>query len=106
MTVCFVYVTAGSGDEARRIAGAIVTERLAACANILDGMASIYRWRGAIAEDKEVVLIFKTREALVERLTARVKDLHSYDCPCVVNWRIDGGNSDFLGWIEAETAEA
>ena len=105
MTACFVYVTAGSSDEARRIAGAVVTERLAACANILDGMASIYRWQGAIAEDQEVVLILKTREALVERLTARVKDLHSYDCPCVVSWRIDGGNSDFLAWIEAETAE-
>ena len=105
MTACFVYVTASSGDEARRIAGVIVTERLAACANILDGMASIYRWQGAIAEDQEVILILKTREALVERLTARVKDLHSYDCPCVVSWRINGGNSEFLAWIEAETAE-
>jgi len=103
MSASFCYITVGSRDEALAIGRALVEERLAACANVLDGATSIYRWQGAIEQDGEVVLIAKTRADLVDRLTGRVEALHSYDCPCVVALPIDRGNPDYLAWIEAET---
>ncbi len=103
MSAYIVYVTASDAVEAKRIAGAVVEERLAACANLLTGMRSIYRWQGGIVEDEEAVLILKTREALLEPLIARVTALHSYDCPCVVAWPLHAGNPPFLHWIAEET---
>ncbi|WP_431855265.1 divalent-cation tolerance protein CutA [Azospirillum sp.] len=104
MDLVFAYVTASSPDEARRIGRALVEERLAACVNILPGMISIYRWQGAVETAEETVLIAKTRADLFEALSARVKELHSYDVPCVVELRLGRGNPDYLGWLEAETA--
>lgn len=96
---CFVYMTASSAEEARRIGEALVAEQLAACVNVIDGMISIYRWQGAVQRDTEAVLIAKTTGQLVAALTERVKALHSYDCPCVAALPIGGGNADFLTWI-------
>lgn len=104
MSVSFVYMTAGSAAEAREIGRSLVAERLAACVNIVDRMSSLYWWNDQIEEGQETVLIAKTRTALVETLTERVKALHSYDCPCVVRIDVAGGNPDFLAWIESETA--
>jgi len=101
-----IYMTAGSLDEARRLAEAVIGERLAACVNIIPGMKSLYHWQGRVAEDEEVVVIAKTRAGLVDRLTARVRAIHSYDCPCVVAILIAPGNPDFFDWIAAETAPA
>lgn len=95
----FVYMTAGSIEEARQIGETLVAEQLAACINLIDGMSSIYRWEGEIQHEKEAVIIAKTTERLVNSLTDRVKTLHNYDCPCVVSLSIDGGNSSFLDWI-------
>ena len=96
---CFVYMTAGSGDEARRIGEALVEERLAACVNVIEGMSSIYRWQGRIQRDSEAVLIAKTGKSRLAALTERVRALHSYDCPCVVALPLVGGNDAFLAWI-------
>jgi periplasmic divalent cation tolerance protein len=104
MTMCWVYMTTSSEQEARRIGRALVEGRLAACVNIIPGMTAFYRWQGNIEEGQETVLIAKTRQALVERLTQRVKALHSYTVPCVVALPILGGNPDFLQWIGEETA--
>jgi periplasmic divalent cation tolerance protein len=104
MSAMFVYVTAPSPEEAARIGRAVVEERLAACANVLDGMHSIYRWRGRLEEAKEVVLILKTRAERLPELTARVKALHSYEVPCVVALPIAGGNAAYLDWISAEAS--
>ena len=98
-----VYVTIGSRDEALALARAVVEARLAACGNVLPGMTSVYRWQGAIEEGDEVVLILKTRSALLERLIAFVKDRHGYACPCVVALPIIAGNPAFLSWIDSET---
>jgi len=103
MTATLVYVTAGSHDEALRIGRAAVEERLAACANVLAPMTSVYHWEGAVQEDAEVPLVLKTRADLVERLTERIKALHGYTCPCVVALPIQGGNPAFLDWIAEET---
>lgn len=104
MTNCLVYMTAASAEEARLIGTALVEERLAACANVIDGVTSVYRWEGKVVCSDEAVLIAKTREELVPALTERVKALHSYTCPCVVAFPIAGGNGDFLDWIAAETS--
>ena len=96
---CLVYMTAGSAEEARLIAEALVAEQLVACVNLIDGMTSIYHWEGQVQRDTETVLIAKTTERLVMALTDRVRALHSYDCPCVVSLPIDSGNADFLNWI-------
>lgn len=104
MDAVWIYMTAGSLDEARDIGRTLVEERLAACVNILEGMRSLYRWDGGVEEDEEVVLIAKTRASLVDTLTDRVKAVHSYDCPCVVALPITGGNPAFLDWIKLETA--
>jgi periplasmic divalent cation tolerance protein len=103
MTSSMIYITTSSRDEALRIGRALVTDGLAACANVLPGIISVYRWQGEIQEDDESSLILKTRSDLVERLTARVKELHSYDCPCLVALPITDGNPDFLHWIAEET---
>jgi periplasmic divalent cation tolerance protein len=104
--VSLCYVTAGSPEEARSLGRTLVAERLAACANILDGMTSLYWWQGELAQAEETVVILKTRSELVPALTERVKQLHSYECPCVVALPISDGNSDYLGWIESETRSA
>ncbi len=103
MSACLCYVTAGSRDEALAIGRALVEERLAACANVLDGMMSIYWWQDRLEQAQEAVLIAKTRTELFPALSARVQQLHSYDCPCVVALPIADGNPDYLAWIVAET---
>jgi periplasmic divalent cation tolerance protein len=100
-----ITITAATLDEARRIAEALVGERLAACANILPGAQSIYRWQGAVVRDDEVVILAKTRATLVDAVVARVKALHSYQVPCVVALPIVGANPDYLRWLEEETRD-
>lgn len=106
MKLNWVYITTGSAEEARRIARALVEERLIACANVIDGMNSFYWWEGKVEDDREAVLIVKTRESLVAGLIERVKALHSYTCPCVVALPIAQGNPEYLDWVALETAQA
>jgi periplasmic divalent cation tolerance protein len=103
MNTNFIYITTGSMDEAKMIGKNLVTSRLAACVNIIDNMQSMYWWEGEIQDDREVILIAKTRESLVPELIEKVKSIHSYDCPCVVSLLISDGNKAFLKWIEDET---
>ena len=103
MNTKLVYVTAPSHDEAVRIAETVVTERLAACANILNGILSIFHWEGKLCREDEAVLILKTTEEKTAALTMRIKELHSYECPCVVVLPIEGGNPAFLNWINNQT---
>lgn len=104
MAVNFLYITAGSAKEAGEIAGVLIEERLVACANIIDRIRSLYWWEGEVKDVPEAVLIVKTTAERVEAVVARVKELHSYDCPCVVALPIEAGNPDFLDWIATETA--
>jgi len=104
MSSVWVYITAGSLVEARKVGRALIEARLAACVNILENMRSMYHWKGKVEEDREVVLIAKTRNDLVAPLTEAVTAAHGYDVPCVVSLPITGGNPDFLAWIRAETS--
>ncbi|HEY1720881.1 MAG TPA: divalent-cation tolerance protein CutA [Magnetospirillaceae bacterium] len=98
-----VYVTAPDHETALKIARAIVDERLAACANILGPMTSVYRWEGKVMEEGEVSFIAKTTEAQLPVLIARIKTLHPYQVPCIVAWPIAAGHQPYLDWISAET---
>jgi len=89
--------------QANRIARTLVKEKLAACVNIIPGIASIYTWKGKIEEGKEVLLVIKSRSSLSKRLTARVKALHSYSVPEVVTLPIASGNPDYLRWVREST---
>jgi periplasmic divalent cation tolerance protein len=102
MDINFVYMTAGSKEEARKIGKELVMARLAACVNILDHMNSFYWWDGEIQDDTEVVMIAKTTAARLPDLVKKVKSLHSYDCPCVVSLPVAGGHPAFLDWIAGE----
>jgi periplasmic divalent cation tolerance protein len=104
--VMMVYVTASSRAEALKLGRALVVERLAACANVLGEMTAIYRWEGELQEEDEAVLILKTTSSRLEALSVRLCELHSYDLPCVVAWRLESGNPPYLDWVRAETAES
>ena len=103
MQTYFVYVTAANREEATRLGREVVEKRLAACANILDPMRSIYWWRGKLEESEEAVLVLKTRESRLAELIEEVARLHSYECPCIEAIPISTGNPAYLQWIEDET---
>lgn len=103
MSAIMVYVTVPDLQQAEHIAQTVVTDRLAACANILPAMQSVYHWQGKIETGAEVVLIFKTREALFAPLRDKVKELHGYETPCIIALPIVAGDQAYLDWIMAET---
>ena len=98
-----IYITVPSREAAEKISRTLVEEKLAACVNIVAGVRSIYRWKGKVEAATEVVLIGKSRGALFGRLEKRVKELHPYDCPCIVAWPIEHGHPLFLDWLADET---
>lgn len=101
-----VYITAKDREEAERIARGLLEDRLAACANILEGMRSLYWWEGRIEESRECLLLAKSVTAHQDAILAKVRELHGYRVPCVVFWPLSGGNPDFLDWIGKETGHA
>ena len=104
--LCWVYMTAGSFDEAKNIGRELIKQNLAACVNLLENMTSIYKWEDKFEEDQEVVMIGKTRKTLMPKLIETVNSLHSYDCPCILELPIQGGNPEFLSWIKTETLDS
>lgn len=93
-----IYITAGDMEEARKIGRTLVEERLAACANIFP-ITSIFRWKGNIDEANEFGIVVKTRSDKVKEIQERVKDIHSYEVPCVVSFKMDEGSAQYLAWI-------
>ncbi len=101
--VVVVLVTAPEQETARRIARALVEERLAACVNLIPGVHSIYRWQGAVEEATEVLLIAKTHAERSAALAARVRALHPYELPEVVTLPVTDGSEAYLRWVVAES---
>lgn len=93
-----IYITTSSMQEARRIGKKLIEEHLAACVNIFP-ITSIFRWNNDIKEAQEFGMFVKTT-ADVKKIEKVVKELHSYELPCIISWRIDQGSKDFLKWIE------
>jgi periplasmic divalent cation tolerance protein len=103
MSETVTFVTCKDARQARRLAEALVRDRLAACVNVVPGLTSIYAWKGRIERARECLLIIKSRAALSRRLAARVKALHTYELPEVVTIRIASGHPDYLAWVRAST---
>lgn len=94
-----VLVTAPNSEEAARIAEALVTDRLAACVNILPAIESIYRWEGKVTRDSESLMIVKTTVARYSDVERRVKEVHSYSTPEIIAVKIDRGSAEYLSWL-------
>ena len=100
-----IFVTAGSEAEAEKIARALVEEQLAACVNILSPIRSIYRWQGQVADDREWLLLIKTRAERFAAVESRVKALHSYQVPEVIALPIVAGAEGYLRWLRESVSE-
>jgi periplasmic divalent cation tolerance protein len=97
-----VYAIFADEQEARRIGGAVVEERLAACANLLGPCHSIYRWQGKVETATEAAAIFKARADKADALVARIAELHSYDVPAIAIWPIDRAFPAYADWVNEE----
>ena len=100
-----IFITASSEDEAGKIGKTLVEERLTACANIVPKIRSIFHWEGKICDEREVLLIAKSKKSLFQRITERVIGLHSYDVPEIIGLPILSGSGDYLNWIDEVTTE-
>jgi periplasmic divalent cation tolerance protein len=98
-----VLVTAPDARVAKRLAEALVGERLAACVTALPGASSTYRWKGKIERAKETVLLIKTRKSLAKRLERRVRELHPYEVPEFLVIPVAAGSRGYLDWIGDST---
>jgi len=95
-----VLVTCGSAKEARRIARAVIEERLAACVNIIGArVESIYRWKGRVESAKEFLLVMKTLRGRLPLLQRKIMELHSYDVPEIIALPIVAGSREYLAWL-------
>ena len=105
MEALVVYITASSEDEAATIGRALVEEKLAACVNMVKDIRSIYSWQGKIEDEKEVLMIVKTRAALFNALKAKVLSMHSYSVPEIIALRIVDGSEEYLKWLKDVTTQ-
>ncbi|MGH9554709.1 MAG: divalent-cation tolerance protein CutA [Terriglobales bacterium] len=94
-----VLTTAGSPEEARKIANGLVERRLAACVNIVGPMESVYRWQGAVETAAEFLLVIKTTAAAFARIRDAIRELHSYEVPECVMLSIEDGSEAYLKWL-------
>ena len=101
LRICLL--TAPDAPTAQRIARTLVEERLAACVNIVPGVASIYRWEGAVHEDAELLLVAKTSQDRLAALAERLAVIHPYALPELVALTPSGGSARYLDWVRAET---
>lgn len=99
MRAIVVVTTVGTEEQAYLIAREIVARRQAACVNVVPGVRSIYRWKGKICKDGELLLIIKTLESEFEGVEATIKELHSYELPEILAFNVTRGEKNFLGWI-------
>jgi periplasmic divalent cation tolerance protein len=98
-----VLTTVQDEEIGRRLARTLVEERLAACINVSPAVTSFYWWGGKLVEDREFILLIKTKASLLDRLEARLKELHSYEIPEFISLPIASGSTAYLGWLDAET---
>jgi periplasmic divalent cation tolerance protein len=95
-----IYITTSGVDEAKKIAKILLEERIVACCNIIPKIESLYWWKGEIEEDQESLLLTKTRSNLVDKVIARVEEIHTYETPCALEIQIKKGSEDYFDWLE------
>jgi periplasmic divalent cation tolerance protein len=98
-----VYTTFPTFDDAKRTGEALVAAKLAACVNIFPHMLAIFHWEGKLEHAPEVAMIVKTRAGLADTVMAETRKLHPYSTPALLVLPVEGGSSDYLSWIRAET---
>jgi len=98
-----VETTTDTRADAERLATELVTRRLAACAQIIGPIRSVYRWEGAVRSDEEYLVLFKTRAALAERFKRELAELHTYDVPEILLFEIHDGGRSYLDWLGEQT---
>lgn len=96
-------VTTSSEEEAKKIALSLVEKKFAACVNLLKGVESIYRWKGKLSDEKEILMLIKTREKLYKSVEEEVKRVHSYEVPEIIALPIIAGSKDYFYWMDSET---
>lgn len=97
--VVVLYVPVSTPDEGRSIGRTLLAERLCGCINIVPGMESWYWWQGELTSSQECVVIVKTAPHLIPVLTQRIRELHSYDTPCILALPVIAGNPDYITWL-------
>ena len=98
-----VFCTVPDADTAERIANAVVESKSAACASIVPGLTSVYRWKGEICRSAELLLIMKTTAERYKTLERQIRSLHPYEVPEIVAVEIAEGSADYLSWIDEST---
>jgi periplasmic divalent cation tolerance protein len=96
-----VLTTAANPDEAGRLARILVEERLAACATLIPGVDSIYRWKGQVETASETMMLIKTGPEQLAALEARLHELHSYETPEFLVLNVEAGSHAYLDWLQA-----
>lgn len=94
-----VLSTTSSREEAEKIARYLIENKLAACVNIVEGISSIYWWKGKVEEGKECMLFIKTKHGRIKDIISCIKELHSYNVPEIISFCIEDGNKDYIEWI-------
>ena len=102
--VIVVLVTCPNQEVGEKIARAVVEDRLAACVNVVPGLASIYRWERKVCREAESLLLIKTRRTKFSALCRRVKALHPYSVPEVIALPVVAGSGPYVSWIRNSTA--
>lgn len=97
-----VFITTSQDEESQLIARVLLEQRKAACINIVPKITSMFWWEDNINQDKESLLIVKTRTELLDEVIRLVKEVHSYDVPEIIALPVIGGNHDYLEWIDRE----
>ncbi|MDI6724125.1 MAG: divalent-cation tolerance protein CutA [Methanobacterium sp.] len=97
-----VYITTSGKEESKKIGNMLVNEKLAACVNIIASIESIYLWKGEIEDDKESLLIAKTKADNIDKIIKRVKEIHSYETPAILAIPIIEGSKDYLDYLDNE----
>ena len=99
MSAIVVVTTVGTEEQAKGIAGELVSRRQAACVNIVPIACSIYRWQGKICDDSEFLLVIKTLESEYQAVEASIRELHDYEVPEILSFNVRQGSEAFLAWI-------
>jgi periplasmic divalent cation tolerance protein len=103
MDAIIVFVTASRESEAEKIARGLIEARLAGCVNIMRNIRSIYRWEGKMEDEREVLMIAKTRKKFFRAFEKKVKEIHSYTVPEIIAVPISEGSKDYLAWLKKVT---
>jgi periplasmic divalent cation tolerance protein len=101
MQAIVVVTTVGTEEQAYQIARELVARRQAACVNVMPGMRSVYRWKGKICKDGELLLVIKTLEEEFDGVSATIRELHSYELPEILSFHVAQGEANFLEWIRS-----